>query len=110
MAPKKQKTDKAGTSVAATVAAATEAATRDAAAAATEPPRPQLQMDNTTAPGGREQTPKGDIEEIKLVQNGDEVEEDEDGEITEQGRNLKMLNRYQQDILRLQNEKEQLLW
>ena len=66
-------------------------------------------MDNIVAPGGREQTPEGDIEEVEIDQNGDEVEEDEDGEIIEQARNLKTLNLYQQDILRLQNEKEQLL-
>ena len=63
-------------------------------------------MDNTTAPGGREQTPKGDVQEVEIDQNGDEVEEDEDGEITKQVRNLKTLNQYQQDILRLQNKKE----
>ena len=53
--------------------------------------------------------PEGDVEEVEIDQNGDEVEEDEDGEIIEQARNLKTLNQYQQDILRLQNEKEQLL-
>jgi len=37
---------------------------------------------------------EGDIEEVKIGQNGDEVEEDEDGETTEQARNLKMLNQY----------------
>jgi hypothetical protein len=37
------------------------------------------------------------------------LEEDKDDEITEQARNLKTLNQYQQDILRLQNEKEKLL-
>ncbi|CAD6205464.1 unnamed protein product [Miscanthus lutarioriparius] len=52
---------------------------------------------------------KGDIQEVKIDQNGDEVKEDEDGKITEQARNMKTLNQYQQDILRLQNEKEQLL-
>ena len=41
MAPKKQKTDKVGTSAAATVAAAAEAAAQDDAAVATEPPMPQ---------------------------------------------------------------------
>ena len=41
-------------------------------------------MDNTTTPGGQEQTPEGDVEEVKIDQNSDEVEEDEDGEITEQ--------------------------
>ena len=38
--------------------------------------------------------PEGDVEEVEIDQNGDEVEEDEDGEITEQARNLKMLNQY----------------
>jgi len=51
--------------------------------------------------GGREQTPKGDAQEVKIDQNDDVVEEYEDGEITEQARNLKTLNQYQQDILRL---------
>ena len=45
--------------------------------------------------------PKGDVKEVEIDQNVDEVEEDEDGEITEQARNLKTLNQYQQDILRL---------
>ena len=94
MAPKKHKTDKAGTSAAVTVAAAAEAAARDDAAAATEPPVPQSQMDNTIVHGGREQMSEGDTQEVKINQNGDEVEEDEDGEITEQARNLKTLNQY----------------
>ena len=58
-------------------------------------------MDNTVALGGREQTPEDDVKEVEIDQNVDEVEEDEDGEITEQARNLKTLNQYQQDILRL---------
>jgi len=58
-------------------------------------------MDNTATPGEREQMPKGNVEEVEIDQNGDEVKEDEDGEITEQARNLKTLNQYQQDILRL---------
>ena len=66
-------------------------------------------MDNTALLGGREETPKGNVQEVEIDQNGDEVKEDKDGEIAEQGRNLKTLNQYQQDILRLQNEKEQLL-
>ena len=66
-------------------------------------------MDNTSVLGGQEQTLEGDVEEVEIDQNGDEVKEDEDGEITEQARNLKTLNQYQQDILRLQNKKEQLL-
>ena len=50
------------------------------------------------------------VQEVQLDQDINEVpEEDEDGEITKQARNLKTLNQYQQDILRLQNEKEQLL-
>ncbi|CAD6257622.1 unnamed protein product [Miscanthus lutarioriparius] len=53
--------------------------------------------------------PEDNAQEVKIDQNGDKVEEDEDGEITEQARNLKTLNQYQQDILRLQNKKEQLL-
>ena len=47
----------------------------------------------------------GDVKEVELDQNGKEVE-DEDGKITEQAKDLKKLNRYQQDILRLQHEKE----
>ena len=66
-------------------------------------------MDNTATPRGREQMPEGDVEEVETNQNSDEVEEDEDGEITKQAKNLKTLNQYQQDILRLQNEKEQPL-
>ena len=58
-------------------------------------------MDNTAAPRGREQTPEGDVQEVEIDQNGDEVKEDEDGKITEQARNLKTLNQYLQDILRL---------
>jgi len=51
-------------------------------------------MDNTTVNGGREQMPEGDAQEVKINQNGDEVEEDKDGEIIEQARNLKTLNQY----------------
>jgi hypothetical protein len=40
--------------------------------------------------------------------NANEVNEAEDSEITEQARQLKTLSQYQQDILRLQGEKEQL--
>ena len=107
MSPKKMKitTDKARPSVAATTAVAAEVATRNDAATATEPPVPQPQMDNTAAPGGRGQTPEGDVQEVEIDQNDDEVEEDEDDEITKLVRNLKMLNQYLKDILRLQNEK-----
>ena len=49
-------------------------------------------MDNTAVLGGREQMPEGDVEEVETNQNSDEVEEDEDGEIIEQARNLKTLN------------------
>ena len=51
-------------------------------------------MDNITALGGREQMLEGDVKEAEINQNGDEVEEDEDGEITKQARNLKTLNQY----------------
>ena len=58
-------------------------------------------------PLGREGTPKGVVQEVQLDEDGNEVPEvDEDGEITEQARNLKTLNQYQQDILMLQNKKE----
>ena len=93
--------DKAAPSVVVAVAAVAEVGARNDAATATEPPMPRPQMDNTTASGGREQMPKGDVKEVEIDQNGDEVEEDEDGEITEQARNLKTLGQYQQDILRL---------
>ncbi|CAD6227058.1 unnamed protein product [Miscanthus lutarioriparius] len=66
-------------------------------------------MDNTATLGGQEQTLEGDVKEVEVDQNGDEVKEDEDSEITEQARNLKTLNQSQQDILKFQNEKEQLL-
>ena len=36
--------------------------------------------------------PKCDIEEVKLNQKGKEVEEDEDGKITEQAKDLKKLD------------------
>ena len=49
-------------------------------------------MDNTVVPGGREKMPEGDVKEVKIDQNGNEVKEDEDDEITEQERNLKTLN------------------
>ena len=58
-------------------------------------------MDNIAALGWREKMLEGDVEEAEIDQNGNEVEEDEDGKITEQARNLKTLNQYQQDILRL---------
>ena len=58
-------------------------------------------------PLGREGMPKGVVQEVQLDQDGNEVlEVDEDSEITEQARNLKTLNQYQQDILMLQNKKE----
>jgi hypothetical protein len=89
MPPKKPKisTDKAGPSAAIAIATEVEVALRNDAATAMEPPAPQPQMDNTAAPGVREQTLEGDVEEVEIDQNGDEIEEDEDGEITEQARN-----------------------
>ena len=51
-------------------------------------------MDNTSVLGGQEQTLEGDVEEVKIDQNGDEVKEDKDDEITEQARNLKTLSQY----------------
>ena len=54
--------------------------------------------------------PKGIAQEIELDQDGNEiVEEDKDGEITEHARELRKLDQYQQDITKLQREKEQLL-
>ena len=53
-------------------------------------------------PLGREETPEGVVQEVQLDQDGNEVsEEDEDGEITEQVKDLKKLDQYQQDILKL---------
>jgi hypothetical protein len=113
MPPKKLKTstDRAELSAAAAVTAALNVATLNDAAATmtTEPPASQLQPEGAVATRSREETPEGDIEEVELDQNGKEVEEDEDSEITEQAKDLKRLDKYQQDILRLQHEKEQLL-
>ena len=61
-------------------------------------------------PLSREETPEGVAQEVHLDQDGNKVtEEDEDGKITEQAKDLKKLDQYQQDILRLQHEKEHLL-
>jgi hypothetical protein len=43
-------------------------------------------------PGGREETPEGNVEEVNLDQNDNEIEEDEDSENE---------NQYQLDILKL---------
>jgi len=51
-------------------------------------------MDNIAALGWREKMLEGDVEEAEIDQNGNEVEEDEDGKITKQARNLKTLNQY----------------
>jgi len=51
-------------------------------------------MDNSTTSGGQEKTLESDIKEVEIDQNGDEVEEDVDSEITKQSRNLKTLNQY----------------
>ena len=65
--------------------------------------------DSTVPPLDREDMPEGVVQEVQLDQDRNEAPEvDKDGEITEQARNLKTLNQYQQDILRLQNKKEQL--
>jgi hypothetical protein len=104
MPPKKTKitVDKAGPSAVVAAMVTTDAAARNNAAITTEPSTPQPQMDNTASPGGREQTPEeGDVQEVEIDQNDDEIEEDKDDEITEQARNLKTLSQYQQDILRL---------
>ena len=87
---------------------APETATQNDAAAVTtkEPPAPQPQLQGAAATRSREETPEGDVEEVKLDQNGNEIEEDKEGEITEQTKDLKKLDQYQQDILRLQHEKE----
>ena len=51
--------------------------------------------DNTVPPLGREEMPEGMVQEVQLDQDRNEVsEKDKDSEITEQGRNMKMLNQY----------------
>jgi hypothetical protein len=107
MPPKKPKisTDRAEPSTAAAIIAAADAIARGNTAATTEPPRPQPEPDGAAATRGREETPEGDIEEVELDQNGKEIEDDEDDEITEQAKDLKRLDQYQQDILRLQHKK-----
>ena len=75
-------TDRAEPSAAAAAAAAAEAAARSDAAMGTKPPAPQRQLDSSTTTRAREKTPEGDVKEIELDQNGNEIEEDEEGEIT----------------------------
>ena len=112
MAPKnkvsKLPADKAGASKVAGVVVAL--ADSDVAPALQEPDA--ARADGAVSPRGCEETPEGGIQEIPLDKNSNEIQEEEeevDGEITEQARNLKTLSQYQQDILRLQGEKEQLL-
>ena len=61
-------------------------------------------------PLGREETPKGEVLEGQIDQDGNEVpEEDEDDEITEQARDLRKLDQYRQDIIRLHRERDLLV-
>ena len=59
---------------------------------ATEPPAPQPQLDGAAVNRAREETLEGNVKEVELNQNGNEIEEDEEGEITEQARDLKKLD------------------
>lgn len=103
--------DRAELSTAAATAAA-EAAPQCGAtgAAPVDLTAPQLHGDDTVLPCSREETPEGIAQDVQLDQDGNEtVDEDEDGEITEPARDLRKLDQYQQEIVRLQQEKEQLL-
>ena len=87
----------------ATIAAA-ETATRDGAAAAAtvEPPTSQAAGDKTVPPLSREEMLERIFLNVPIDQDGNEVpEEDKDSEITEQARDLRKLDQYQQDIIRL---------
>ena len=89
--------DKAEASKAVAFAAA-ETATRDGTAT-TESPAAQVVQDNTVPPLGREEALEGVVQEVQVNQDGNEApKEDEDGEITEQAKDLKKLDQYQQDI------------
>ena len=99
MPPKKSKipTDRVEPSVVAAAAAATaETATRSGAAAAAtaEPSTPNPQPDGAATTQTHQETPEGVAEEIQLNQDGNEIEEDEDGEITDQARELRRLEQY----------------
>jgi hypothetical protein len=60
-----------------------------------------------TEPTGRQEaTPEGDVQDLPEVQDENN---DEESEITDQARGLKRLDEYQQEIVRLQQEKERLL-
>jgi hypothetical protein len=60
----------------------------------------------TEPTGRREATPEGDVQDLPEDQDGNN---DEEGEIADQARGLKRLDEYQQEIVRLQQEKERLL-
>jgi hypothetical protein len=60
-----------------------------------------------TEPTSRQEaTLEGDMQDLPEVQDRNN---DEEGEITDQARGLKRLDEYQQEIVRLQQEKERLL-
>jgi len=87
-------------------------AARDGAAAAAtvEPPTSQAAGDKTVPPLSREEMLERIFLNVLIDQDGNEVpEEDKDSEITEQARDLRKLDQYQQDIIRLQSKRDQLL-
>jgi hypothetical protein len=68
---------------------------------------PQLHGDDTVPPCDREEMPEGIAQDVQLDQGRNEiVDEDEDGEITKPARDLRKLDQYWQEIVRLQQEKE----
>ena len=95
----------AATAKIATGAAAATAATLMISTRAGEPTALQVQG-GETRPSGR---PKCMLEgHVREVITDQIVMEDEDGEISDQARDLRRLDIYQQQILKLQHEKDQL--
>jgi hypothetical protein len=67
----------------------------DVAPTLEEPTATRSRDGGTTSPHNHEGTLDGDVQDVPLDQDNNEIiEEDEDGEITEQARNLKTLNQY----------------
>ena len=61
-------------------------------------------------PLDREEMADGIFQEVLIDQDGNEVpEEDEDNEITKQARDMRKLDQYPHDIIRLQCEMDQLV-
>jgi uncharacterized protein YlxW (UPF0749 family) len=71
-----------------------------------QPPTSQSQIGGTAEPGARVNTPEGFVQDVTFDQDGNE---DEDGKITEHARNLKRLDDYQEEIQRLQQQRDQLV-